>query len=125
MIESASIKIGMTSIVRTESYQRDDGTRLRLIEKELKALGGKIPSSSGDSSGSTYTVKKGDTLSGIAKDKGVSVANLQSWNNIKDPNKIKVGQKLKLKGPSSSSTKSNRKKSAFSLTSGVFKVTSR
>ncbi|GED00397.1 hypothetical protein BAT02nite_00410 [Bacillus atrophaeus] len=53
------------------------------------------------------------------------MANLQSWNNIKDPNKIKVGQKLKLKGPSSSSTKSNRKKSAFSLTSGVFKVTSR
>ncbi|ARW06843.1 N-acetylmuramoyl-L-alanine amidase [Bacillus atrophaeus] len=52
------------------------------------------------------------------------MANLQSWNNIKDPNKIKVGQKLKLKGSSSSGTKSNRKKIAYSLTSGVFKVTS-
>ncbi|MED1018757.1 N-acetylmuramoyl-L-alanine amidase family protein, partial [Bacillus atrophaeus] len=46
------------------------------IEKELKALGGKTSSSSGSSSGSTYTVKKGDTLSGIAKAEGVSVATL-------------------------------------------------
>ncbi len=70
------------------------------IEAELKALGGKTtskPSSSAPkASGGTYTVKKGDTLSAIAKEHGVSVANLQSWNNIKDPNRIKVGQKLKI-----------------------------
>ncbi|MCY8950045.1 LysM peptidoglycan-binding domain-containing protein [Bacillus atrophaeus] len=94
------------------------------IEKELKALGGKTSSSSGSSSGSTYTVKKGDTLSGIAKAQGVSVANLQSWNGIKDPNKIKVGQKLKLKGSSSSSPKPSSKKSSFNLPSGTFKVES-
>ncbi|MCY8970126.1 hypothetical protein MOE37_00595 [Bacillus atrophaeus] len=46
------------------------------------------------------------------------MANLQSWNNIKDPNKIKVGPKLKLKGPSSSSTKSNRKKISLLLDFG-------
>ncbi|WP_458732417.1 N-acetylmuramoyl-L-alanine amidase [Bacillus subtilis] len=80
------------------------------IEKELKALGGKTSSSSGSSSGSTYTVKKGDTLSEIAKAKGVSLANLQKWNNIKDPNKITVGQKLKLKGSSSSKSSSSGKK---------------
>ncbi|MCM3188904.1 N-acetylmuramoyl-L-alanine amidase [Bacillus subtilis] len=95
------------------------------IEKELKALGGKTSSPSGSSSGSTYTVKKGDTLSDIAKAKGVSMANLQKWNNIKDPNKIKVGQILKLKGSSSSSsTKSSSKKSSYALPSGVIKVTS-
>ncbi|MDL5613090.1 N-acetylmuramoyl-L-alanine amidase [Bacillus halotolerans] len=74
------------------------------IEKELKALGGKTtskPSSSASkASGSTYTVKKGDTLSVIAKEHGVSVANLQKWNNSKNPNKIKVGQVLKLTGSS-------------------------
>ncbi|MEC0886849.1 N-acetylmuramoyl-L-alanine amidase [Bacillus atrophaeus] len=85
------------------------------IEKELKALGGKTSSSSGSSSGSTYTVKKGDTLSGIAKAQGVSVANLQSWNGIKDPNKIKIGQVLKLKGSSGSSS---------TLPSGIYKVKS-
>ena len=46
----------------------------------------------------TYTVKSGDTLSAIAKKQGLTVANLVSWNNIKDANKIAVGQKLSLKG---------------------------
>ncbi|MCY8973562.1 N-acetylmuramoyl-L-alanine amidase [Bacillus atrophaeus] len=93
------------------------------IEKELKALGGKSSSSSGSSSGSTYTVKKGDTLSGIAKAEGVSVANLQSLNSIKDPNKIKIGQVLKLKG-SSKSSGSSSKKSSYTLPSGIYKVKS-
>ncbi|WP_371326434.1 peptidoglycan-binding protein [Bacillus sp. F56] len=70
--------------------------------------------------GDTYTVKKGDTLSEIAKEHGGSVANLQSWNNIKDPNKITVGQKLKLKG---SSPKPSSKKTSYALPSGIFKVT--
>ncbi|MCG8398089.1 N-acetylmuramoyl-L-alanine amidase [Bacillus atrophaeus] len=97
------------------------------IADELSKIGGKSSAASGGSSGSatTYTVKKGDTLSGIAKAEGVSVANLQSWNNIKDPNKITVGQKLKLKGSSSSSsTKTNSKKTSYPLPSGVIKVTS-
>ncbi len=42
----------------------------------------------------TYTVQKGDTLSAIARKFGVSVADLQKWNNIADPNLIKVGQVL-------------------------------
>ena len=46
---------------------------------------------------STYTVKKGDTLSGIAKKYGVSYKTLMSWNNLKSTN-IKTGQKLKVKG---------------------------
>ncbi|MGG4419246.1 N-acetylmuramoyl-L-alanine amidase [Bacillus subtilis] len=96
------------------------------IAAELSKIGGKSSASSGGSSGSetTYTVKKGDTLSAIAKEHGVSVANLQSWNNIKDPNKITVGQKLKLKGSSTSSTKPSSKKTSYPLPSGVIKVTS-
>lgn len=96
------------------------------IADELRKIGGKSAASSGGSSGSgtTYTVKKGDTLSGIAKAEGVSVANLQSWNNITDPNKITVGQKLKLKGSSTSSTKPSSKKTSYPLPSGVIKVTS-
>ncbi|MEC1627596.1 N-acetylmuramoyl-L-alanine amidase [Bacillus mojavensis] len=96
------------------------------IADELSKIGGKSSASSGGSSesGTTYTVKKGDTLSAIAKEHGVSVANLQSWNNIKDPNKITVGQKLKLKGSSTSSTKPSSKKTSYPLPSGVIKVTS-
>ncbi|MCC2116696.1 N-acetylmuramoyl-L-alanine amidase [Bacillus halotolerans] len=95
------------------------------IEKELKALGGKTTSTSAPkASRGTYTVKKGETLSAIAKEHGESVANLQSWNNIKDPNKITVGQKLKLTGSSTSSPKPSSKKTSYALPSGVIRVTS-
>ncbi|WP_045509350.1 N-acetylmuramoyl-L-alanine amidase [Bacillus amyloliquefaciens] len=84
------------------------------IAAELKALGGKSTSSSSakksapKASGSTYTVKKGDTLSEIAEKTGVSVAKLQSYNGIKNANKITVGQVLKLKGGSTSSSKGKK-----------------
>ncbi len=42
-----------------------------------------------------YTVKSGDTLSGIAQKQGVSVRALKSWNHaIAGSGKIKVGQRL-------------------------------
>ena len=41
-----------------------------------------------------YHVVSGDVLSGIAIRFGVSVAQIQQWNNIKNPNVISVGQKL-------------------------------
>ncbi|MGY8615268.1 N-acetylmuramoyl-L-alanine amidase [Bacillus velezensis] len=72
--------------------------------------------------GATYTVKKGDALSIIAQKTGVSMATLQRLNGIKDPNFIKVGQVLKLTGSASSS--SGKKKSSYTLPSGIFKVTS-
>lgn len=49
-------------------------------------------------SGDTYTVQKGDTLSAIARKYGTSVQALASLNGIADPNKINVGQVLKIKG---------------------------
>lgn len=45
----------------------------------------------------TYTVKKGDTLSSIAKRYNTTVDKLVKDNNIKDKNKIYVGQKLIIK----------------------------
>jgi peptidoglycan hydrolase-like protein with peptidoglycan-binding domain len=45
----------------------------------------------------TYVVKKGDTLSEIAVKYHTTVAKLVKLNNIKDPNKIYVGQKIHLK----------------------------
>jgi len=46
-------------------------------------------------SGGTYTVKSGDTLSGIAQKVGSTTKKLQDKNGIKDANKINVGQKIK------------------------------
>lgn len=50
------------------------------------------------SSGGTYTVKAGDTLSGIAAAHGTTVNELTKLNGIKNPNIIYAGQKIKLPG---------------------------
>jgi LysM repeat protein len=49
-----------------------------------------------------YIVQKGDTLSEIAARYNTTVKELQQLNGIKDPNKIFVGQKIKIKGATSS-----------------------
>ncbi|GAA4688200.1 N-acetylmuramoyl-L-alanine amidase [Streptomyces youssoufiensis] len=51
----------------------------------------------GGPSGGTYTVRKGDTLSSIARAHKTTVAKLVQLNGLKDPDRIAVGQKLKLK----------------------------
>ncbi|MFE3381657.1 peptidoglycan-binding protein [Streptomyces anulatus] len=60
------------------------------------------PSSGGSTSTGTYTVKKGDTLSRIAAAHKTTVAALVKLNGLKDPNKLVVGQKLKVSGSASS-----------------------
>ena len=51
-----------------------------------------------------YTVKKGDTLSAISKAYGVTVDQLVEWNNIKNRNLIRVGQKLTIKAAAKEET---------------------
>jgi lipoprotein NlpD len=47
----------------------------------------------------TYTVKKGDTLLRIALDHGQGYRDLVAWNNLADPDDIKVGQVLRVVPP--------------------------
>ncbi len=58
-----------------------------------------VPINDGKKQSITYKVKKGDTLSGIAKRYGVSVQELVNVNNIKNPNLIYVGQILIIPTP--------------------------
>lgn len=62
----------------------------------------------------TYTVKKGDTLSGIAKKYNTTVDNLAKLNNIKNVNLIYVGQVLTISGKSSSTATSSSGSSSSS-----------
>lgn len=51
----------------------------------------------------TYTVKKGDNLTKIARQFGVTISQLVKWNDITDANYIVVGQVLTVSGGSSGS----------------------
>lgn len=52
------------------------------------------PTSLEGAGGQTYTVASGDSLSRIASRHGVSAREIVELNKIKDPNKLRVGQKL-------------------------------
>lgn len=82
--------------------------------------------SSSSDSGSTYTVKRGDTLYAISRSTGTSVRDLARLNNISPPYTIEVGQRLKLSGSTKTSpttgkstTKSSTKTAAFRPSSSV------
>jgi len=52
----------------------------------------------------TYTVKRGDTLRTIATELGVDYRELAVWNNLENPNRISVGQVLRVSPPGEAST---------------------
>ncbi|CDM69261.1 Hypothetical protein CM240_2104 [Clostridium bornimense] len=68
---------------------------------------------SNNTKSATYTVKSGDTLTSIAKKFDVTIANIQSWNNISNPNLITVGQSLIIKGYTTYTVKSGDTLSAI------------
>ncbi len=76
---------------------QSDILRWNNIDNPNKILVGQRLKVVASSSGWTqYTVKRGDTLSGIADRYNVSVSDLKSWNNIKG-NQINSGQTLKIR----------------------------
>lgn len=68
------------------------------------------------STATTYTVKNGDTLSGIANKFGTTYQKLAEINGISNPNKIYAGQVLKITGNSSNITKTYTVQSGDNLT---------
>ena len=60
---------------------------------------GQAPAPEAEARPQTYTVKKGDTLQAIALDHGVDYRELAAWNNLENPNRISVGQVLRVMPP--------------------------
>ena len=65
------------------SFKTKSGIDKEKLQEEMKKI----------SDRSVHIVKKGETLSGIAKKYHVSVNQLKTWNNLKTTN-LKIGQKL-------------------------------
>jgi lysozyme len=80
--------------------------------------------SSSTTASGTYTVKSGDSLSGIASSHGTTVSSLASLNNISDSNLIYVGQVLKLSANSTSTSSNKTSSSSTTAASGTYTVKS-
>lgn len=92
------------------SLNNIDSPYIIYVGQVLKIPGKSTGSSSGNSSSSTtstYTVKSGDTLSGIGSKLGVDWKKIADLNGISSPYTIYPGQVLKISGSSSSSSSSS------------------
>ena len=82
-----------------EAREKDKKVILDQLAKELASIGGakggasSAASPSSTASGSDHVVQKGETLTSIAKNCGVTVADLRKANNL-TTDALKVGQKL-------------------------------
>jgi len=65
---------------------------------QTPVAGSNIQTPAPQPAGGNYTVQAGDTLGAIAARNGTTVAAIAAANGIADPNKIQIGQVLKLSG---------------------------
>jgi len=88
-LSSTKLRVGQTLIIPMPAGATPP-------KGEVIAVAPKVKSQ--DNSARTYTVRKGDNLSSIARRFGVSSQNLMAWNNLQG-NKVATGQKLHLQDP--------------------------
>lgn len=75
-----------------------------------------------EASAASYTVKSGDTLSGIASQYNTTVNQIASLNQLSNPNLIYVGQVLKLKNGQTTNSSSSSSSSTATTTAGTYTV---
>lgn len=109
MLAASPLGFSKTELETLRSTVAEQERQIRQLEEEnmkLRSLNGeKITPPAAQNAekpaaaaGGSYTVKAGDTLARISRKTGASVNTLSRLNGIKDPTRLKVGQKLKLPG---------------------------
>ena len=89
-----------------DDIQGDAGFISEVTDEEAKQI---IEKEDAEEGNNIFTVKRGDTLTSIATQTGVSIPNLIKLNNIKDPNNIQVGDNLILKETETKTTEATTK----------------
>ncbi|WP_348029831.1 LysM peptidoglycan-binding domain-containing protein [Aciduricibacillus chroicocephali] len=119
-----------TTLIRPGQTLKIVGTGVAQSDKPVQVTPTKPnvenkPATPQPTQGTAYTVVSGDTLSGIASKTGITVAVLKSLNNLSS-DIIYVGQKLTLKGSSSSGSSGtgNVQQTAKPSQPGSFNVSS-
>lgn len=79
-------------------------TKTKTLITSLAVCGGILLGAGTAEADATYTVKSGDTLSGIAERTGQSVSDLAQKNNISDINNLSVGQVIEIADTSENGT---------------------
>jgi membrane-bound lytic murein transglycosylase D len=123
-LSSIARKYGVSvASIRSANNLKDSTVR---TGQKLTIENGKSPaaekSRGAQKSATTYTVKQGDTLSGIASRFGVSSSQIMQDNSLKSSS-VRIGQKLRISGGGSGSTsksaaKASRKSRSYKVQPG-------
>ena len=89
-LSSLSRKYGIT-VAQLQQWNNLKGTTIKVGQKLI------VSETAAPAQATTHTVAKGDTLYSVSRKYGVTVAQLQQWNNLKGT-AIKVGQRLIVSG---------------------------
>ena len=90
---SVSKKYGVT-VAQLQQWNNLKGTTIKIGQKLAVSS---ATTTTAPTQATTHTVVKGDTLYSVSRKYGVTVAQLQQWNNLKGTT-IRIGQKLLLSG---------------------------
>jgi LysM repeat protein len=69
------------------------------VGQVLAIPGGSVQARAGGGQKGVYTVRKGDTVDGIARRFGVSSRQISELNGLQNRHRIRVGQRLYVPGP--------------------------
>ncbi|WAC21257.1 LysM peptidoglycan-binding domain-containing protein [Luteolibacter sp. SL250] len=91
-------------------HMEEENIKLRALKEDVKpavtntapAKNAATPATAGSA---VHTVKAGDTLARISRNAGTTPAAIARLNGIKDPSKLRIGQKLKLPGAPAANTR--------------------
>ena len=87
-LRTSNISVGKRLIVKKRQVKKLESTVTNLSE-----LAAKVNSPNSHTVNEYYRVRKGDNLGGIARNHGITLAQLKSWNNLLG-NNIPVGKRL-------------------------------
>jgi membrane-bound lytic murein transglycosylase D len=107
-------------IVPRHKYSQFKVVLAGMPEAQTQGVFSRVASTSRKSKTVTHRVNKGETLSGIARQYGVSVASIKQANNLRG-NDIRIGQNLKVSGTSKSSSRTSTASSSTKPTTYTVK----
>ena len=98
MIKQSKLILCSVTLAAILSGCGTTGVQAPVVERHPSS-GSSAASEARDRDPALYTVKRGDTLLRIALEHGQNYRDLVAWNNITDPNDIKVDQVLRVLPP--------------------------
>ena len=102
MIKQTKVILGSITLAAILSACGTTGVQAPVVERQAPPRS-TAASEARDRDPALYTVKRGDTLLRIALEHGQNYRDLVAWNNIGDPNDIKVDQVLRVLPPTGDS----------------------